>query len=84
MEYYKDLYNEIWSLYTKITIQLFTVELKVLQYENITLTKHYVKKKRDWAHKNSQKIGRKNTDYIQSSSINNFVIFKSSYVTPSS
>lgn len=57
MEYYKDLYNEIWSLYTG-TIQLLQLELKVLQYENITLTKHYVKEE-DWAPKNSQKIGRK-------------------------
>lgn len=58
MEYYKDLYNEMWSLYTKITIQLFTVELKVLQYENITPNKTLCEEEEDWVHKNSQKIGR--------------------------
>lgn len=54
---YKDLYHEIWSVYTKITIQLFTVELKVLQYENITPNKT-LHEEEDWVHKNSQKIGR--------------------------
>lgn len=57
MVYYKDLYNEIWSVYTKITIQVFTVELKVLQYENITPNKTLCEEE-DWVHKTSQKIGR--------------------------
>lgn len=58
MVYYKDLYNEIWSVYTKITIQLFTVELKVLQYENITPNKTLCEEEEDWIHKTPQKIGR--------------------------
>lgn len=57
MGFWKEFSNEIWSVYTKITIQLSAIELKALQHEAKHPNKTVCEKKRiGYTNKNWQKM----------------------------